>query len=483
MSRLLIEAQKILQINSMSHFGNEELNNYLISLFQEAGIEYKIQHVTHSLGDDVSKRQFNILGIFGDPLVDRKTKKGLLLLSHLDTVGPGNVKAWSQPPYSGAIHDGYLYGVGAATKVDFLCKLFAAKKMKEQKQKMPIYLAGVCGHHLGYMGARYLLESNALNPRYIYIGHPTDSHIGRSHPGSQNFKIKIHFHTVEKDARGFNRGLKIYFNGDQKPSQLPVEQHAINNMLNLINDSIERGFELRIKEMGGGEYTHLSPHSSSCILYFTAHQFEDFKRFLREKEKIIKEEAGYHSFQVEYGALGESGVSFLPQTFFPCLTYIKNNIEEYVNDSQNCDDIKINFGKIKCNNRSIELSFEATEKISGIKSEPLFKEIVKNASSQYPKLNVELSIGKKTQAYFFDDSSRLVNLSQELLESYKMSKDCIDSQVPTIAGYCMSKNYETVFFGVSPLSENLFQPDEKISVEKIQFAYDYYSSVIERICL
>src|SRR5690606_4245789 len=130
---LLIEAQKIIQINSMSHLGNEELVNYLISLFQEAGVEHKLQHVTHSM-EDVSKRQFNIIGIIGDPLVDRKTKKGLLLVSNLDTVSSGSKEYWTETsgnPFSGEIKNENLYGLGASTKIDFLCKLFAAKKMKE----------------------------------------------------------------------------------------------------------------------------------------------------------------------------------------------------------------------------------------------------------------------------------------------------------------------------------------------------------------
>src|SRR5689334_7259648 len=131
MKRFLEEAKRIIKINSTTAHGNEELANYLLSLMQESGLKTQLQSVTHS-NEDLSKRQFNIIGIHGDPLVDKKIRKGLLLNTHLDTVSPGVLENWTETsgdPFCATVKDGQIYGLGTAdVKLDFLCKLFAVEK-------------------------------------------------------------------------------------------------------------------------------------------------------------------------------------------------------------------------------------------------------------------------------------------------------------------------------------------------------------------
>src|SRR4051812_41295554 len=95
---------------------------------QDRGMKTQLQHVTHS-NEEISKRQFNVIGIMGDPLVDRKSKKGLLLNTHLDTVSPGLSENWTETdkdPFGAVIKNGKIYGLGSAdVKLDFLCKLVA----------------------------------------------------------------------------------------------------------------------------------------------------------------------------------------------------------------------------------------------------------------------------------------------------------------------------------------------------------------------
>src|SRR6185369_7927232 len=117
--------------------------------------------------ENISKRQFNLVGILGDPLVDRKTRKGLLLLTHLDTVGPGILEYWTETggnAYNLAAREETIYGLGAAdAKLDFLCKLYAVQRIRDKKIKMPVYLVGTCGEEAGMYGCRYLLQSLMLN--------------------------------------------------------------------------------------------------------------------------------------------------------------------------------------------------------------------------------------------------------------------------------------------------------------------------------
>src|SRR3954465_6251857 len=184
MKRFLEEAKRLIRINSVSANGNEEIANYVATLMQDRGLKTQIQHVMHS-NEDISKRQFNVIGVLGDPLVDRKIRKGLLLNSHLDTVSPGVIENWTETggdPFAATIKDGKIFGLGTAdVKLDFLCKLHAVDKFREKKLKMPIYLVGTCGEEVGMFGARYLIKSGALNPKYVMVGEPSDLRVVYAH--------------------------------------------------------------------------------------------------------------------------------------------------------------------------------------------------------------------------------------------------------------------------------------------------------------
>src|SRR3954471_4147026 len=95
MINFIEQAEKLIAINSVSQEGNEEIALYLQTLMNRMGLKTCMQEVTHSL-EGVSKRQFNVLGILGDPLVDSKTRKGLLLNTHIDTVSPGIRTHWTE---------------------------------------------------------------------------------------------------------------------------------------------------------------------------------------------------------------------------------------------------------------------------------------------------------------------------------------------------------------------------------------------------
>ena len=77
MGQFIEEAKRMISIRSVTADGNEQIANHVAGLMHGVGMKVQLQHVAHSL-EGFSKRQFNVIGIFGDPLVDRKTKKGLL---------------------------------------------------------------------------------------------------------------------------------------------------------------------------------------------------------------------------------------------------------------------------------------------------------------------------------------------------------------------------------------------------------------------
>jgi succinyl-diaminopimelate desuccinylase len=194
MKRFMEEARKLISINSMTTNGNEELANFVAGLLTDRGLKTTLQPVTHSL-ENVSKRQFNVIGIMGDPLVDKKIRTGLLLNTHLDTVSPGLMENWTETggnPFAATVKDGKIYGLGSAdVKLDFLCKLHAVARFRERKLKMPVYLVGTCGEEMGMFGAKYLIKSMALNPKYVVVGEPSELKVVYAHKCMSIFRVSI----------------------------------------------------------------------------------------------------------------------------------------------------------------------------------------------------------------------------------------------------------------------------------------------------
>ena len=95
----------------------------------------------------------------------------LLLHAHLDVV-PADAAAWTHPPFSGAIHDGYLWGRGAidmkhmaAMSSLVLCRLAAEKR----PLKRDLIFAAVADEEAGCdEGSRFLVEKHPDRVRAEY---------------------------------------------------------------------------------------------------------------------------------------------------------------------------------------------------------------------------------------------------------------------------------------------------------------------------
>ncbi len=289
MRRFLEEATRVIGLNSVSQNGNEELVNHLSTIMQDSGFKVNLQLVTHSQ-EDISKRQFNVIGVFGDPLVDRKIRKGLLLLAHLDTVGPGILEFWTET--QGRPHDliqkgDELFGLGVTdAKLDFLCMVYAAQRMRDKKLKQPVYVVGTCGEELGMFGCKYLIQSFALNPKAVIVGNPTSLKLGISHKSAGVYRLSIGYQATEKDAKGFNRRVNLFSAGRGAHAAHPeAGVNALLQAVDFIQATSDQGFDVQVTRLEGGESVNQIPDRARIEFYLTSHQFEDFKRYFREAIK------------------------------------------------------------------------------------------------------------------------------------------------------------------------------------------------------
>ena len=107
-------------------------------------------------------------------LITRGSGTRLLLCGHVDVV-PALDEGWTCPPFSGSVHEGYVWGRGATDMKGGCASLLCACGMLvEQGGELPATLAFVCDEETGgENGMRHLLEKKMLKPMDCLIAEPS----------------------------------------------------------------------------------------------------------------------------------------------------------------------------------------------------------------------------------------------------------------------------------------------------------------------
>ena len=175
-------ARRMIAIDTSSVRSNLELLELLMPLCRRAGLQTSLQE---EACDGV--RQFNLLA--SRLPVDRET---LLLVTHSDTVPPGDHVRWSAThgdPFALTEKDGVLYGLGVAdVKLDLLCKLAALDSLRDVALRDNVALAATYGEETGRYGAKLLVrefqaQPGGAIPRRVLVGEPTRLRPGTAHKG------------------------------------------------------------------------------------------------------------------------------------------------------------------------------------------------------------------------------------------------------------------------------------------------------------
>ncbi len=306
-------ARRVLSIPSHAESGNEELVRYLQAAMHDYGMKTAVQPVSHS-SDQLSKRQANLLGFVSDSLVDRSTRRGHLFVNPLD-VSTGNLpQLWTATqgnPQAPVVNEHGIVGAGAVQgKLDFLCKIFAAIDLVDKRVRSPIYLVGTSASHFGMMGSRFLIESLAVNPKTVHTFAPTGMRSQPSATGQVSFSVDLDSSIRERDSRGYNRSLTVTAYGLGVDFSTP--KNAINAyelLMDLLLQATEAGFDFQWSSLEVKNGSGTNPDLASARIALTSFQFEDFKRFLRER---IGEEDQARFYRVDFAGITETVTRFLP---------------------------------------------------------------------------------------------------------------------------------------------------------------------------
>lgn len=155
--RELVETlQQLIHFPTVNPPGNEKAHQeYIAARLQELGIEPKLVEVVPG--------RPNVIGVLKGAGGGRNL---LQYAGHADVVDPGDPAAWRFDPFSGMVHDGWLYGRGAADhKGSIAASLAALKAIIESGITLAgdvLFLVPVDEEMGSQAGTRHLLKTGLL---------------------------------------------------------------------------------------------------------------------------------------------------------------------------------------------------------------------------------------------------------------------------------------------------------------------------------
>jgi acetylornithine deacetylase/succinyl-diaminopimelate desuccinylase-like protein len=144
---------RYIQIDTTNPPGNEiKAARFFKELFDREGIEAQIIESAPGRGNIHARMR-------GDG-----SKRAVMLLHHMDVV-PADAKLWKEPPFSGAIKDGVIWGRGAIDNkgggIMALMTMLALKRQNARLKGDVIFLGTADEEAGGVLGAGYLVDKHA----------------------------------------------------------------------------------------------------------------------------------------------------------------------------------------------------------------------------------------------------------------------------------------------------------------------------------
>ncbi len=146
----------------------------------------------------------NILGRIG-------TGRHVLMMdSHADTVGVGNIREWQWDPYKGKVENGLIYGRGACDqRAGMASMVYAAKLIKELglEGNYTLWVVGsVQEEDCDGLSWIYILREDGIAPELVLITEPSSLHVCRGQRGRMEIEVHVHGRSCHASApeRGEN---------------------------------------------------------------------------------------------------------------------------------------------------------------------------------------------------------------------------------------------------------------------------------------
>jgi acetylornithine deacetylase/succinyl-diaminopimelate desuccinylase-like protein len=184
---ILRVAERFIATPSVSRDGNRAAADLACALLREIGLAPRLESEVQG-----SVEQCNVIADVGAA----RGEHGLLLVTHLDTVPPGEPSRWTATggdPFRPTRDGDRLYGLGSAdVKTDFVCKAAALARIDRSRLRRALRIVGTFGEEIGLLGARALVASGGvLGFRHALVGEPSELAAIVAHKGYAVFEATL----------------------------------------------------------------------------------------------------------------------------------------------------------------------------------------------------------------------------------------------------------------------------------------------------
>jgi acetylornithine deacetylase/succinyl-diaminopimelate desuccinylase-like protein len=222
---------RYIQIDTTNPPGNEiKAAQFFKEIFDRAEIEARIIESAPGRGNIFARLRGN------------GTKKALVLLNHMDVV-PADPKEWKEPPFSGLIKDGQIWGRGAldakGRAIMELMTLLALKRQNVQLRGDVIFLGTADEEAGGAMGAGYLIEKHAelFNEVGLVLNEGGGIRIGADGK-ARSYRVRV----AEKTPLW----LKLTASGTPGHGSTPRSNMAVHKLLAALNRIMQYNAPIKV---------------------------------------------------------------------------------------------------------------------------------------------------------------------------------------------------------------------------------------------
>ncbi len=436
---LLSWAVIFVSTSSVSHEGNHAIAERAAELLREAGLVPRLESV--ELAGTTYRAVLADLG----PAAAADTP-GLLLVTHLDTVPPGDPATWTATggdPLRPTRDGDRLYGLGAAdAKVDFVCKVAALAEIDPQRLTRGLRIVGTFGEEIGLLGTRWLVESGRVHGfRYALVGEPSELVAIHAHKGYAVFDARVALEPLTS-ASGV-RVIEECFQGHSVHSSTPeLGSNAIELALERLAAPDARGFAA----LNGGGAVNKVPESARL-------------------------ELGIESADDE--ARGELYAAQPLLAFHQAWRRLLEQLAAHRDTEFDPDHTVGSLGRVEMREGAVVFGFDLRP-IPGIDPEQAVQPLAQVAELECRLRNPPLATPL---------DSPLVRAVAAAREHAGLRPALATKGTCTEAGLLAQAGLEALILGAGPSVGNVHRPNEYTRISELAQARDIYRYVIESLCI
>jgi len=440
--------REFISIDSTPTSGSKKIAEKAAEYCREKGLQVELQK--EFTGDTEE------MNVIARPRQGRPGNE-FLLQTHLDTVDPGPYQMWTttgQNPFDATIVDGKIHGLGAAdVKLDFLCKLEALSKFKDQRDwKLPPVLVGTYGEESGMLGALKLIRKNKISAKMALVGEPSNLRLINAAKGFATVEVRIPFseeeirYREEHNLRESTSTQSRIFSGKSAHSSTPhLGESAIIKMLDYLLMLPE---SVTLMEIDGGTSFNTVP--SHAIL------------------------------ELDLAPINQSMAQKIAQ-IYKAVQKLEKEFSEHRDPEFFPASPTLNIGMIRTFDDHVLIGGSC--RIPPVITHDIYENWMKYLKTECEKVAGSFRVTDYKKPHRIERNSILLRGCRDELRSLGLEEDGVAQASTNEASLFSRVGIDCVCFGPGSRDGNIHTPNEHVMINDLHTAVKFYEKMIERFCI